>query len=137
MSVFGIHHYAAGRLFRAPLAVWLILLSGTLWAEEERFAVLQIGARTYTNVTVTTKRANYIFIVHAGGMNSIKTAELPLEIRQALGYAVPAKARASTNTAAAWAKREIGRVSLPQVKELGCRWARSGREKRLVGCQRV
>lgn len=133
MSVFGIHHYAAGRLFRAPLAVWLILLSGTLWAEEERFAVLQIGARTYTNVTVTTKRANYIFIVHAGGMNSIKTAELPLEIRQALGYAVPAKARASTNTAAAWAKREIGRVSLPQVKELGVQMGQKWKGKAFGG----
>ena len=70
------------------MATLLILLPGTATAaEEDRFEVLQIGTRTYTNVTVTTKAKSYIFIVHKGGMTSIKTAELSLALRQQLGYA--------------------------------------------------
>ena len=56
------------------LAAGLILLPGTVGATEDKLPVLQVGAMMYTNVTVTTKAKNYIFIVHDGGMTSIKGA---------------------------------------------------------------
>ncbi|MCX6923631.1 MAG: DUF5684 domain-containing protein, partial [Verrucomicrobia bacterium] len=86
-------------------------------AEEQRFDLLQIGTRRYTNVTVTTKTTNYIFIVHAAGMASLKVAELPLEVREKLGY-VKRRPLAGTNSAVAWAKMEIAKLKVPQIKEL-------------------
>jgi hypothetical protein len=85
---------------------------------EEKFDVLQTGSRTYTNVTVTTKAKNYIFIHHATGMASIKPAELPLEIQDQLGYAPGGGTKPPTNTATAWAKREIAKINVPEVKEI-------------------
>src|SRR3954453_20007153 len=46
-------------------------------AEEQTFPLLQIGTRTYTNVTVTTKARKYIFILHSTGMANIRVADLP------------------------------------------------------------
>jgi hypothetical protein len=100
------------------LAAALILFSVTVGATEERFPLLQVGTRMYTNVTVTTKAKKYLFIVHSGGMTSIKPSELPPQAQEELGYATVDGSRGGTNTAAAWAKREIAKVSVPQVKEL-------------------
>ena len=77
MYAYNANHYAAGRFLGVVLAAWLIPLFGMAGAMEERFDLLQIGTRTLTNVTVTTKAKSYVFLVHAGGMTSIKTAELP------------------------------------------------------------
>ena len=106
---------AASGLIRVMLAGWLVFISGAMAAVEEKYPVLQIGARMYTNVTVTTKAKNYVFILHDAGMTSIKPAELPLEVQEELGYA---KAKPATNTAVAWAKKEIAKINVPQVKEL-------------------
>jgi hypothetical protein len=112
-------HHAVGRSFWTTLAAWLIQLSAALGGAEEKFDVLQIGTQTYSNVTVTTKAKNYIFILHATGMTSIKTADLPVELRQQLGYDVPAAPKGTTNNAANWAKREIAKISGPQLRVLG------------------
>lgn len=58
-------------------------------AEEETFPLLQIGTHTYTNVTVTTRAKDYIFIRHAGGLMNIKAADLPEELQERWGYANP------------------------------------------------
>ena len=87
-------------------------------ATEDTFEVLQIGTRTYTNVTVTTKAKNYIFILHAGGMASLKVADLSPDLQQQLGYAGPPAPKAATNTAAVWVKKEIAKIDVQQVKDL-------------------
>jgi len=46
----------------------------------------KLGHHTYRNVTVTTKSKNYIFIMHSTGMENIKLAEVPPDIRTKLGY---------------------------------------------------
>jgi hypothetical protein len=101
------------------VAAGLTVFSGTVGAAEEKYPVLQVGTRMYTNVTVTTKAKKYVFIVHKGGMSSIKPSELPLEVQEELGYATAGGSKGTTNTAAAWAKREISKVNVPQVKEFG------------------
>lgn len=117
MNAFRINYYAAGRWIGAVLAAGLIPFLGMASAMEERFDLLKIGTRTFTNVTVTTKAKNYIFLLHAGGMTSIKTTELPVETKQQLGYA--ATGASATNTTAAWAKREFAKINAPMIKELG------------------
>jgi hypothetical protein len=104
---------------------WVILTlciaspSRLLSAVEERFAVLQIGTRTYRNVTVTTKDKNYIFILHAAGMSNIKIAELTPEVRERLGYhAMPEPRKKGTSAASAWAKSAIAKIEIPHLKNL-------------------
>lgn len=104
--------------------VWLVLTAllvlpfGAGASEEEAFPLLQIGTQTYTNVTVTTKAKSYIFIVHSGGMSSIKVADLPLEAREKLGYASAEKPKLSTNGPASWARTQVARLETPQMKEV-------------------
>ena len=62
------------------------LLPQTASATEETFDTLQVGTHVFTNVTVTTKAKNYIFIHHSTGMENIKVADLPDEIRDQLSY---------------------------------------------------
>jgi hypothetical protein len=121
MNALRIHHYAVEVLAGLALTAWLILPLKAVGAQEDKFDVLQTKTVTYTNVTVTTKAKNYIFILHASGMTSLKVADLPTEVRQQLGYAVADAAKGSTNTAAGWASREIAKISVPQMKVLGNR----------------
>jgi hypothetical protein len=87
-------------------------------ATEDTFELLRIGTRTYTNVTVTTKARTYIFILHAGGMASIKVGELPADLQQQLGYVIAAAPKSMTNTAAVWVTKEIAKMDTPQIKNL-------------------
>jgi len=115
-------------LFRSPLEAvglaWLALAALLIQppaasaAKEQTFPLLRIGAQVYTNVTVTTKAKNYIFILHAGGMNNIKIADLPEDVREKLGYPVTEKLKPGTNGPAAWAKAEVARIETPRLKEM-------------------
>src|SRR5215212_10134019 len=89
-------------------------------AVEERFALLQVGAQTYRNVTVTTKDKNYIFIMHAAGMSNIKIAELTPQVRERLGYqaTLPEHGKKRTSAASAWAKSTLAKIELPHLKNL-------------------
>jgi hypothetical protein len=110
---------AAARLLWLALAVLLLRPLSLLGAApEEAFPLLRIGTRTYTNVTVTTKAKSYIFILHAGGMTSIKLADLPPETREKLGYAPAEKTNTTPKTASGWAKAEVAKLETPQVKEI-------------------
>jgi len=88
-------------------------------AIEETFDVLQIGSHTYKNVTVTTKAKSYIFILHSAGMNNVKVADLPAEIRDRLGYnKVTDPAQAGSNGVSGWAKHTMARIESPEIKQL-------------------
>ncbi len=81
--------------------LWLIALAqpgSAPGAADQTFDVLQIGTRTYTNVTVTTKAKTYVFLLHSSGMANIKVAELPPDVREKLGYVDAEKAKAATNS---------------------------------------
>ena len=75
---------------------------------EDTFPVLKTRTGTYTNVTVTTRAETYIFILHAGGMTSIKVTDLPVDVKLQLGYAVPESERPPrTNNVVTAAAREL------------------------------
>jgi hypothetical protein len=85
---------------------------------EETFDVLQIGTRTFKNVTVTTKSKDYIFLLHADGMTNLKVATLPSEVLVKLGYPDPTAPKVRTNAAAAWAKQTMAKIEAPQIKQI-------------------
>jgi hypothetical protein len=81
-------------------------------ATEETFPTLEVGSHVYTNVTVTTKAKNYIFIYHSTGMANIRLADLPDEIRAELGY-VPELTKKEKATA--WAKSKLADLKLTDI----------------------
>ena len=109
-------------LKRIGWILWALLIAGLVnvrATNEDVFETLQIGTRLYTNVTVTTKAKDYIFILHSGGMTSIKTAELPPEVQERLGYLSEEKAKeANTNSATAWARAEVAKLQSEQVQAM-------------------
>jgi len=93
-------------------------------ALEETFPLLQIGTRTFTNVTVTTKNKSQIFMMHSTGMHTIKIADLAPEVRNKLGYTgepeqKSAKGLASLGTIG---KRSGLKLHLPQAKDFQQQW---------------
>ncbi len=83
---------------------------------EETFDVLQIGAHTYTNVTVTSKTKAYVFILHAGGLTNIKLTELPVDVLVKLGYPDPTAPKVQTNGPVVWAKKTLNKLPVEQIK---------------------
>jgi hypothetical protein len=102
---------------RLALMTLLIRPWGANAALEQRFDVLQIGATTYQNVTVTTKSKDYVFLLHSKGMTNIKVSDLSGDARTQLGYPDPAVAQVKTNTPAVWARQTLSKMELPQVKQ--------------------
>ena len=134
MNAYNMQRYASGWLIWVLLGAGLIGRPGIAGTVEEKYDVLQVGAQMYTNVTVTTKAKGYVFLVHSSGLTSVKITELPLEIQQELGYV---RKTPATNTAAAWAKREIAKANIPQLKEfenhIKQRWAGSSAGGAMAG----
>jgi hypothetical protein len=126
MNAYRIHDCVTGRLLCLALAGWLLPSLAAAPTAEEKFEVLQIGTRAYTNVTVTTKAKNYIFILHTSGMTSIKLSEIPPDLQEKLGYASAAAPKPPTNSAAAWVKKGMAQMDMPQLqnlkKQLGGTW---------------
>jgi hypothetical protein len=91
----------------------LSFLQASAFATEETFTTLEVGSHVYTNVTVTTKAKNYIFIQHSTGMQNIRISDLPDDIRTQLGY-VPEVPK--SQKAADWAKGKMADLHIGDVK---------------------
>ena len=100
-----------------PLVAWLIHPGAAAGVAEDTFPVLQIGTQVYTNVTVTTKAKDYIFILHAQGMTSIKIAALSPQLQEQLGYVVVEKKQTNI-TVKAWANGQIAKIEGPRIKTM-------------------
>jgi hypothetical protein len=113
-------------LLWAGLAVTLILPWRAAGEVEQTFDVLQIGTHIYTNVTITTKAKNYIFLMHSTGLATIQVSEIPPELRETLGYRPPEqKPKSSASTAVHWAKDAMAYLSVSHVKATEKRWGES------------
>ena len=98
---------AAKALFIAFFLLSTLRVPGST-KDDIHLDVLKTGTQVYSNVTVTTRAKDYIFIQHAGGLVSVKLADLDEATRQALEYAPPPEpvAQATAN----WAKKEIAKL---------------------------
>lgn len=72
---------------RIKVFLTVLLACGTMALRaDEEFQVLQIGADTYTNVTITKVTATDIFFFHAGGMGNAKLKTLSPELQKHFHY---------------------------------------------------
>lgn len=106
------------RLCWAGAIVVIAVLSAsaaTPTKKEKTFDVFQIGTQFYTNATVTPS-ASHIVVMHAGGMETLKVANLPLSVKEELGYAIP---KPKTNAVAGWTKAQVAKLNQQDVGQIG------------------
>ena len=99
---------------------------------EQTFPLLQTKTGTYTNVTVTKKTKDWIFILHSQGVCNIKATDLSTDTRITLGYetastpgVVEAKELKPTHPPIA----EMAKNGFAQVKAFASGWRTNSREK--------
>lgn len=79
--------------------------------EEVAFPELQIGTQVYTNVTVTTRNKDYVFLSHAGGLVNLRVANLSPEDRLKLGYSPEGEKKA-------WTPQMVAEAPVKEAKEI-------------------
>ncbi len=127
MNALKIWNCIVGKLCWVAMATLLWQPTQAKAAVEQTFDVLQIGTRTYKNVTVTTKAKDYIFILHSAGMANFKLRDLPPELLQQLGY--PAKPMAEGKATAGWIKKannQLAKLQIPQLQHFEQRLQNAG-----------
>jgi len=125
------------------LGLLLMLLSGpvmgktgeiTTSPKEQSFPLLQTKTGAYTNVTVTKKTKDWIFIIHAAGVCNVKASDLPTDARIMLGYEEAPKLDATGQVippppTPSQSLGKLVRNDLTQVKEFATGWRHNGKEK--------
>jgi hypothetical protein len=105
----------------------------TLGDHEQTFPVLQTKAGAYTNVTVTKKTKEWIFILHSAGVCNVKASDLSPEARIMLGYdAAPKKGEEAREVKEASASKplaQLAHLNLSMVKEFAAGWRQNEKEK--------
>ncbi|HWD90985.1 MAG TPA: DUF5684 domain-containing protein [Verrucomicrobiae bacterium] len=129
---------SVGRLFWL-LAVLVLTRFGAVAGEmrmggntEQTFPLLQTKTGTYTNVTVTKKTKEWIFILHSQGVCNIKADDLSTDARIALGYEAPPAGPGETVKEAKPTHpplRELAKIEIAQVKAFASGWRHNSREK--------
>jgi hypothetical protein len=105
-----------------PLMALLSPIGSAGAAVEESFAVLQTKTGSYTNVTVTSKTKNWIFIHHASGMGNIKVADLPSEVQEKLGYDLPKEKKPISMPT----METLTDIKVPEMAQLEQSWRKGG-----------
>ena len=102
---------------------------------EQTFPVLQTKAGAYTNVTVTKKTKDWIFILHSAGVCNVKATDLSPEARVMLGYDAAPKQGEEVKTASAASQAfskplaQLSQLKFSKVKEFASGWRHNGKEK--------
>jgi len=105
--------------------------------QEQTFPVLQTKTGSYTNVTVTKKTKDWIFILHSAGVCNVKASDLPTDARIALGYEAAPKTPAADDeggvttaeTSAATVAPKGAGFNLGQFKQFAADWRLHRKEK--------
>lgn len=91
---------------------------------EQKFDMLETKTGTYTNVTVTAKNEEWIFVIHAGGMGNVKIADLTDDSLIKLGYATPEKPKSAQDLGPAM--QALAELNLPPMEEVQQTWRTEG-----------
>jgi hypothetical protein len=138
-----VEHY---RRYLGSFLLLLLLLSSTrvvaksgniiMGKEEQTFPVLQTKTGAYTNVTVTKKTKDWIFIIHSAGVCNLKASDLPTDARVALGYEAPPKTpgadgvtTAETSAAESASASKLPHINFAGVKQFAADWRQNRKEK--------
>lgn len=101
-------------------------------AKEQTFPVLETKTGAYTNVTVTKKTKDWVFILHSKGVCNIRATDLSQDARIALGYEevpkTPQEQAAAEAKAAAASK--LPHIDLSEVKQFAADWRSNRQEKK-------
>jgi hypothetical protein len=125
------------------LGVLLLVLCGRvsakpgeifMGAKEETFPVLETKTGAYTNVTVTKKTKDWVFILHSQGVCNIKAADLSTAARIALGYEeapkiVDGKIVPATPAPSRYHFASFPHFKLANVKQFAADWRFNRKEK--------
>jgi hypothetical protein len=106
---------------------------------EQTFPVLQTKTGAYTNVTVTKKTKDWIFIIHSAGVCNVKAADLPTDVRIALGYEAPPKTTTggkkgdevttAETSAVASVAANLPHINFSGVKQFAADWRQNRKAK--------
>ena len=91
---------------------------------ENTFPVLQTRAGAYTNVTVTKKTKDWIFILHSAGVCNVKVSDLPDDALITLGYEKPPdpKADAAKSSSTNQQLAQLTHIKFDEVKQFATGW---------------
>jgi hypothetical protein len=105
----------------------------TFGQKETVIPLLQTRTGAYTNVTVTKKTREWVFILHSMGVCNVKVSDLSPEARLKLGYdSHPGPdnvVEAKTLDAKPQATSPLRRFKLEDVRRLAAEWRTNGKEK--------
>jgi hypothetical protein len=100
---------------------------------EQTFPLLQTRTGTYTNVTVTKKTKDWIFILHSAGVCNVKADDLTTAERIVLGYEKPPEEKnaeeAKSLQSAPLAQIVHLKLKLADVKAFAKDWRYNSKEK--------
>jgi len=105
----------------------------TMGDTDPSFPVLQTRTGSYTNVTVTKKTRDWIFILHSTGVCNVKVADLSPETRVALGYDAPPKKNGdaasseSKSGAGTHAFARLAHFKVPNLRNFAGKWRADGK----------
>ena len=131
MNYFDLLRRIAVRGFSALAALAMLAPVHGRCETEQTFDVLTIGARTFKNVTVTTKAQNYVMLMHSEGLANIKVADLSPELRRTLGYSEPQQEHSRSKGAAVtkWATEKLATLKIGQVRAMELNVAKALQER--------
>lgn len=104
----------------------LITVSQKSLSVDQAFEVIQTKTALYSNVTVTTKSKDYIVIQHANGLTSLRVAELPPEVHEALGFGPVKGSKDGSFGATAKAKAMVNAIPSKQIEQVWSKHAPAG-----------
>ncbi len=108
------------------LLALLFVPIGNSQTVDQTFDLFQTKTALYSNVTVTTKSAEYIVIQHSSGLASLKIADLSPEHHEALGYGVVKGSGNGSLTVSAKAKAIVAAIPTKQIEQAWSKHAPAG-----------
>ena len=98
---------------------------------EPTFALFQTKTCVYTNVTVTKRTKDWVFILHSQGVCNVKVSELTPEMLLALGYNPGPDDQRKSKSISAGTKdlAKLASAKIANVKEFATDWRQNGKER--------
>lgn len=132
MNSAGKYRGCVGGLLLLLLVVFSAQVLSAAPQPDPTFPLLQTKTGVYTNVTVTQRNKDWIFILHSQGVCNVKVSDLSPEIQTALGYNLaPTNEADEADAAAADPSRPPVKlhIKLPNMKAIVADWRQNGRQK--------